>query len=167
MHESMDSGRASRDIWKAPRDHDLQPSPGVATSPESITKRQGWSDLDRMIDPKANQQNAIRRCSRGCELICAVANMRRRQHAPSPTPHGLLSLGKVVGANGGSAVPFRSGGQEVTLGFNARYFLDALAAIGDDEVVLGLSGELDPAIIKPATESSNSRYLAVIMPMRI
>jgi DNA polymerase-3 subunit beta len=56
---------------------------------------------------------------------------------------------------------------EVTIGFNARYFLDVLGAIDDDEIVLGLSGDLDPAVVKPATESSTSHYLAVIMPMRI
>jgi DNA polymerase-3 subunit beta len=58
-------------------------------------------------------------------------------------------------------------GSEVTIGFNARYFLDVLGAIEDDEIVLGISGELDPAVIKPATESAEQSYLAVIMPMRI
>jgi DNA polymerase-3 subunit beta len=58
-------------------------------------------------------------------------------------------------------------GNEVTIGFNARYFLDVLGAIEDDEIVLGISGELDPAVVKPATESAEQSYLAVVMPMRI
>ncbi|HLV65020.1 MAG TPA: DNA polymerase III subunit beta [Polyangiaceae bacterium] len=58
-------------------------------------------------------------------------------------------------------------GPEVTIGFNARYFLDVLAAIDDDEVVLGISGELDPAVIKPANTSGTTTYVAVVMPMRI
>jgi DNA polymerase-3 subunit beta len=58
-------------------------------------------------------------------------------------------------------------GPEVTVGFNARYFLDVLAAISDEDVTLGISGELDPAVIKPASESANKSYQAVIMPMRI
>ncbi len=58
-------------------------------------------------------------------------------------------------------------GPNVTIGFNARYFLDVLAAMLDEEVVVGISGELDPAVIKPATESTARSYLAVIMPMRI
>jgi DNA polymerase-3 subunit beta len=58
-------------------------------------------------------------------------------------------------------------GPEVTVGFNARYFLDVLGAITDEEVTLGISGELDPAVIKPAGESANKSYQAVIMPMRI
>ena len=58
-------------------------------------------------------------------------------------------------------------GPEVTIGFNAKYFLDVLDAISDEEVILGISGELDPAIIRPATESTESRYVAIVMPMRI
>jgi DNA polymerase-3 subunit beta len=58
-------------------------------------------------------------------------------------------------------------GPEISIGFNARYFLDVLTAVDDDEVLLGLSGELDPAVIRPATENGKVHYLAVIMPMRI
>ncbi|HEV8246337.1 MAG TPA: DNA polymerase III subunit beta, partial [Polyangiaceae bacterium] len=58
-------------------------------------------------------------------------------------------------------------GPEISIGFNARYFLDVLGAIIDDEVTIGVSGELDPAVLKPATASGDSVYQAVIMPMRI
>jgi DNA polymerase-3 subunit beta len=58
-------------------------------------------------------------------------------------------------------------GPEVTIGFNARYFLDVLGAIDDEEISLGISGELDPAVLRPAEESSQQSYIAVIMPMRI
>jgi DNA polymerase-3 subunit beta len=58
-------------------------------------------------------------------------------------------------------------GPELTIGFNAQYFLDVLGAIDDEEVVLGVSGELDPAVIRPATEASDKSYIAVVMPMRI
>ncbi len=58
-------------------------------------------------------------------------------------------------------------GPDVTIGFNARYFLDVLGAIDDEEIILGVSGELDPAVLRPGTESTTSSYLSVIMPMRI
>jgi DNA polymerase-3 subunit beta len=58
-------------------------------------------------------------------------------------------------------------GPDLTVGFNARYFLDVLRAITDDDVEIALGGELDPAVIRPATQSPTSSYLAVIMPMRI
>jgi DNA polymerase-3 subunit beta len=57
-------------------------------------------------------------------------------------------------------------GPDLTVGFNARYFLDVLNAISDDEIELGVSGELDPAVIRPVGPQASS-YLSVIMPMRI
>ena len=57
-------------------------------------------------------------------------------------------------------------GPELTVGFNARYFLDVLSAVDADEIELSVSGELDPAVVRPAVETTTS-YLSVIMPMRI
>jgi DNA polymerase III subunit beta len=65
-------------------------------------------------------------------------------------------------------VPMDYAGGEITIGFNAKYFLDVLSAIDDeDEVILGLSGELDPATLRPGKESTERDYIAVVMPMRI
>ena len=69
--------------------------------------------------------------------------------------------------NGFDEVPVDYQGPDVTIGFNAKYFLDVLSAIEDQEVVLGISGELDPAVVRPASESAQQSYVAVIMPMRI
>ena len=38
------------------------------------------------------------------------------------------------------------------------------AALDEEEVVLSLSGELDPAVVRPQSER---QFLAVVMPMRI
>lgn len=56
-------------------------------------------------------------------------------------------------------------GDALAIGFNARYLLDALSALGHDEVALELSGELDPGVIRPIGEGTD--YVGVIMPMRI
>lgn len=70
--------------------------------------------------------------------------------------------------NGFDELPVDYQGTEVTIGFNAKYFLDVLGALeGEDEVLLGISGELDPATVRPASESPLSDYVAVVMPMRI
>jgi DNA polymerase-3 subunit beta len=55
-------------------------------------------------------------------------------------------------------------GEKVAIGFNARYLLEALSALPDDEVALELGGELDPGVIRPA---GDARFIGVIMPMRI
>jgi DNA polymerase-3 subunit beta len=67
--------------------------------------------------------------------------------------------------NGFDQVPVEYDGPEISVGFNAHYLLDVLTSIDDEEVTLGLSGELDPAVLRPATESDH--YIAVVMPMRI
>jgi DNA polymerase-3 subunit beta len=69
--------------------------------------------------------------------------------------------------NGFDEVPVDFTGPELTIGFNAKYFLDVLNSMDDEEVVLGLSGELDPAVIRPAAESDKESFVGVIMPMRI
>lgn len=70
--------------------------------------------------------------------------------------------------NGFDEIPVDYQGGEVTIGFNAKYFLDVLGALeSEEEVLLGISGELDPATVRPATESPSSDYVAVVMPMRI
>jgi DNA polymerase-3 subunit beta len=61
-------------------------------------------------------------------------------------------------------VPIEYAGPNMTIGFNAKYFLDVLGALDDDDVQLGLGGELDPAVVKPVGER---QFLAVVMPMRI
>jgi len=66
--------------------------------------------------------------------------------------------------DGSDEVPIEYSGPPITVGFNAKYFLDVLGALDEDEVELGLSGELDPAVVKPV---SDRKFLAVVMPMRI
>ena len=56
-------------------------------------------------------------------------------------------------------------GESLKIGFNARYLLDALNALPNDEVALELSGELDPGVVKPV--GGRSDFVGVIMPMRI
>jgi DNA polymerase-3 subunit beta len=61
-------------------------------------------------------------------------------------------------------VPVDYEGGEMTLGFNARYFLDVLSALDEEKVVIGVGGELDPVVIR---SQATDDYLAVVMPMRI
>ena len=55
--------------------------------------------------------------------------------------------------------------EPISVGFNARYLLDALGALPHDEVALELSGSLDPGVIRPVGEGVD--FVGVIMPMRI
>lgn len=55
-------------------------------------------------------------------------------------------------------------GKSLTLGFNARYLLDALGAMRAKEVRLSFQDELSPAKLVPADDEET---LAVVMPMRL
>jgi len=58
-------------------------------------------------------------------------------------------------------------GPEIAIGFNSKYFLDVTSAITDEDILLGLGGDLDPAVIRPASNGETFSLLAVVMPMRI
>jgi DNA polymerase-3 subunit beta len=55
-------------------------------------------------------------------------------------------------------------GQELSIGFNARYMLDAVNEIDEEEFILELKDEASAALIRPASGHSP---LYVIMPMRV
>ena len=71
--------------------------------------------------------------------------------------------------DGFDEIPVEYSGPNMSIGFNAKYFLDVLAAITAEEIAIGLSGELDPAVLRPAgaTTSPDRQFLSVVMPMRI
>lgn len=58
-------------------------------------------------------------------------------------------------------------GEALAIGFNAKYLLDVLAGVDGDEVILGVSGELDPGVLRPAQQVSGNDYLCVVMPARV
>jgi len=55
-------------------------------------------------------------------------------------------------------------GAKITTRFNARYLIDVLNVLGEEEILLLLRDEMSPAILKPA---SGKDFLSVIMPMRL
>ncbi len=62
------------------------------------------------------------------------------------------------------SLPVDYSGEELAIGFNSRYVLDALGAIETDEVVAELKDGLSPGIIRSL---EGEEYFCVIMPMRI
>ena len=54
-------------------------------------------------------------------------------------------------------------GESVTIGFNAKYFIDILTVLRDDEVEMDLSGSLDPVVVR----DPENLFIGVVMPMRI
>ena len=57
----------------------------------------------------------------------------------------------------------RYDGNNLTIGFNPKYYLDALAVIDAKEVKVDFVDELSPAVVTTEKDS----YRCVIMPMRL
>jgi len=55
-------------------------------------------------------------------------------------------------------------GAPISIGFNAKYFIELMTEMEGDEVRLELNGELDPGLVRP---NDKTGYLGVVMPMRI
>ena len=55
-------------------------------------------------------------------------------------------------------------GEELTIGFNARYCLDVLGILEDQSICFELKDSLSPGIFKP---KEGEGYIYVIMPMRV
>lgn len=62
------------------------------------------------------------------------------------------------------AVEAQVEGDSLNIGFNARYFLDALNVLKGEEVVIELGDSLNPGIVR---ENDRSDVMYVVMPMRL
>jgi DNA polymerase-3 subunit beta len=107
--------------------------------------RAAFADALRAVSIAASERTG------GVKLALGKGTMRITSESPES-------------GDGFDEVPVDYAGAPITIGFNAKYFLDVLGALTEDEVILGLSGELDPAVVRP---SSERQFLAVVMPMRI
>ena len=63
-----------------------------------------------------------------------------------------------------TSLPVKATGEEVSLSFNYRYFLDGLNSLEEDEIFMGLNSEQKPSILKNKEDNS---YVYVIMPIRV
>ncbi len=111
-----------------------------------------------VVAPRASLTDALRAVSiaasdrtGGVKLTLSRGTMRFSSESPDS-------------GEGFDEVPVDYDGNDVTIGFNARYFLDVLGGLDEERVEIGIGGELDPVVVRP---SGSADYLAVIMPMRI
>jgi DNA polymerase-3 subunit beta len=55
-------------------------------------------------------------------------------------------------------------GEELAIGFNSRYMLDAIGPIEHEQIVLEFKDALSPGVVRSVSDDG---YCCVIMPMRI
>ena len=61
-------------------------------------------------------------------------------------------------------LPVQYRGESLTTGFNARYLMDALAAMESETVHLEMKSALSPCVVKPEGDPG---FLCVVMPMKV
>lgn len=69
------------------------------------------------------------------------------------------SLGKAK-----EIVPIKYEGDSLEIGFNAKYLVDALGVINEDEVLFELNNEISPIVLKSPNQPN---YLGIIMPLKL
>lgn len=121
------------------------------------------SNPARLKVSRAGLTAALRRVS-------VLADERNRAVRLSLAP-GVLTLSAQTQELGEAeeAVEVEYTGPEITIGFNWRYLLDALAPMESEEVLVELKDSLSPGVVKGAEEvrTEDDPYCCVIMPMRI
>jgi DNA polymerase-3 subunit beta len=112
----------------------------------------------RVVIPRLRLVEALKRIS----LVASDKSGSVRFHVAP----GALRIGSEnpdVG-EGSEELDVDYAGEAVEIGFNARYLLDALGALAEDDVAIEMGGALDPGVIKPV---GTTDFIGVIMPMRI
>ncbi|MBI3597312.1 MAG: DNA polymerase III subunit beta [Nitrospirae bacterium] len=169
--------KAALEIKKLLEENEEGPELGVSKN-QMIFKRGGLLLLARLMEgsypnyqqviPKENEkrvavnkaelEGALRRVS-----ILSREKTSAIKLALEPDTLTLSSSNPDMG-EAKETIAAKFGQEGLTTGFNARYLLDALAAIDAEEAVLEFKDALSPCIIR---QPDDPDYLCVVMPMRV
>jgi DNA polymerase-3 subunit beta len=169
--------KAALEIKKLLEENEEGPELGVSKN-QVIFKRGGLLLLARLMEgsypnyqqviPKENEkrvavnkaelEGALRRVS-----ILSREKTSAIKLALEPDTLTLSSSNPDMG-EAKEVIAAKFGQEGLTTGFNARYLLDALAAIDSEEAVLEFKDALSPCIIR---QPDDPDYLCVVMPMRV
>jgi DNA polymerase-3 subunit beta len=112
----------------------------------------------KLLVSRATLQGALRR-------VAVIAEERNKPVRMTLTPASLkISASSQETGEAEEAIDVDYAGQEVVMGFNSRYLLDALGALDKDPVAFEFKDGLSPGVVKSVEDEG---YCCVIMPMRI
>lgn len=111
---------------------------------------------------KAELQGAIERAS-----IFSISSSEKEKKYPIKifinVDNIIVSCTSQIG-DAKEEVKVEMEGQELEIGFNPKYLLDALKAIEDDEVYLDFGSNISPCVIRP---TADVKYTYMVLPMRL
>lgn len=79
----------------------------------------------------------------------------------------LQVAGAAHDGNGNVMVKIEKEGEDLKIGFNHRYLLDALRASHDEEIRVSLSSAFGSMMIGPVTASDTGSYLYLVLPVKL
>lgn len=79
----------------------------------------------------------------------------------------LHVAGAAHDGNGNVMLKIEKEGEDLRIGFNHRYLLDALRASKDDEIKISLSSAFGSMVIEPVTPSDTGTYLYLVLPVKL
>ena len=116
----------------------------------------------RITINKSDLQGAIERAS-----IFSISSSEKEKKYPIKIyiniDNIIVSCTSQVG-DAKEEVKVETEGQELEIGFNPKYLLDALKAIEDDEVYLDFGSNISPCVIRCTTDE---KFTYMVLPMRL
>jgi len=112
----------------------------------------------RLAAPRSSLTAALRR-------VAVMAEERNKpvKLALSPGSLKVMASSQELG-EAEEILEVKYAGEEMVIGFNSRYLLEAMAALDKDQVLFEIKDAQSPGVIKSAEDEG---YCCVIMPMRI
>jgi DNA polymerase-3 subunit beta len=112
----------------------------------------------RLAAPRSSLSAALRR-------VAVMAEERNKpvKLALSPASLKVTAQSQELG-EAEEILEVEYAGEEIVIGFNSRYLLEAMAALEKDQVVFEIKDAQSPGVIKSVEDDG---YCCVIMPMRI
>lgn len=108
--------------------------------------RNAFADALRAVSLAASERTG------GVKILLTTGTLRITSESPES-------------GNGFDEIPVDYAGPETTVGFNSKYILDAIGVLAEDEVLIQLTDELDPIVVRSV--NTDDSFVGVCMPMRI
>ena len=111
-------------------------------------------------------KNVIQNCFERISLISSSSIEKEKKYPVKVT----IDIGKVTisctnqTGDAKEEIYVSTEGKNLEVGFNPKYFLDALRAIDDEEVFIDFGSNISPCIIRPVEEGD---YIYMILPIRL
>ena len=111
-------------------------------------------------------KNTIQNCFERISLISSSSIEKEKKYPVKVT----IDIGKVTisctnqTGDAKEEIYVSTEGKNLEVGFNPKYFLDALRAVEDEEVFIDFGSNVSPCIIRPVDEGD---YIYMILPIRL